>query len=323
MRSDPRNDRCAPFAKNRLVSGERTNRSYRVVPPRYPGTLFAASLLSLSSLSFENTRSTHTHTRCTVPDHPSTWLLFSNVTKGVVLRAILLLLFLYTARYILRSRVPGVSYLAKWLLVDALGPDSPLYLTSAFSPFPSWWLAAPVARRLSSVHVLRFVPSWHASVNLTASILGSRFAFTFTRLVYVVFPMDSLWSDRRVGSDAPREDRSPWENLGTSGSGYRPRSGLSIVVLTGQPLAENSAGNCTPLYDLHATCCLKIRVILVGELCVGRERRIYPRYSDPTNVVRELLSRVSFDSPLGWQVDRIYLAGLRTGIWRGWSSSRS
>lgn len=321
MRSDPRNDRCAPFAKNRLVSGERTNRSYRVVPPRYPGTLFAASLLSLSSLSFENTRSTHTHTRCTVPDHPSTWLLFSNVTKGVVLRAILLLLFLYTARYILRSRVPGVSYLAKWLLVDALGPDSPLYLTSAFSPFPSWWLAAPVARRLSSVHVLRFVPSWHASVNLTASILGSRFAFTFTRLVYVVFPMDSLWSDRRVGSDAPREDRSPWENLG--GSGYRPRSGLSIVVLTGQPLAENSAGNCTPLYDLHATCCLKIRVILVGELCVGRERRIYPRYSDPTNVVRELLSRVSFDSPLGWQVDRIYLAGLRTGIWRGWSSSRS
>lgn len=321
MRSDPRNDRCAPFAKNRLVSGERTNRSYRVVPPRYPGTLFAASLLSLSSLSFENTRSTHTHTRCTVPDHPSTWLLFSNVTKGVVLRAILLLLFLYTARYILRSRVPGVSYLAKWLLVDALGPDSPLYLTSAFSPFPSWWLAAPVARRLSSVHVLRFVPSWHASVNLTASILGSRFAFTFTRLVYVVFPMDSLWSDRRVGSDAPRKDRSPWENLG--GSGYRPRSGLSIVVLTGQPLAENSAGNCTPLYDLHATCCLKIRVILVGELCVGRERRIYPRYSDPTNVVRELLSRVSFDSPLGWQVDRIYLAGLRTGIWRGWSSSRS
>lgn len=319
MRSDPRNDRCAPFAKNRLVSGERTNRSYRVVPPRYPGTLFAASLLSLSSLSFENTRSTHTHTRCTVPDHPSTWLLFSNVTKGVVLRAILLLL--YTARYILRSGVPEVSYLAKWLLVDALGPDSPLYLTSAFSPFPSWWLAAPVARRLSSVHVLRFVPSWHASVNLTASILGSRFAFTFTRLVYVVFPMDSLWSDRRVGSDAPREDRSPWENLG--GSGYRPRSGLSIVVLTGQPLAENSAGNCTPLYDLHATCCLKIRVILVGELCVGRERRIYPRYSDPTNVVRELLSRVSFDSPLGWQVDRIYLAGLRTGIWRGWSSSRS
>lgn len=319
MRSDPRNDRCAPFAKNRLVSGERTNRSYRVVPPRYPGTLFAASLLSLSSLSFENTRSTHTHTRCTVPDHPSTWLLFSNVTKGVVLRAILLLL--YTARYILRSGVPEVSYLAKWLLVDALGPDSPLYLTSAFSPFPSWWLAAPVARRLSSVHVLRFVPSWHASVNLTASILGSRFAFTFTRLVYVVFPMDSLWSDRRVGSDAPRKDRSPWENLG--GSGYRPRSGLSIVVLTGQPLAENSAGNCTPLYDLHATCCLKIRVILVGELCVGRERRIYPRYSDPTNVVRELLSRVSFDSPLGWQVDRIYLAGLRTGIWRGWSSSRS
>lgn len=156
MRSDPRNDRCAPFAKNRLVSGERTNRSYRVVPPRYPGTLFAASLLSLSSLSFENTRSTHTHTRCTVPDHPSTWLLFSNVTKGVVLRAILLLL--YTARYILRSGVPEVSYLAKWLLVDALGPDSPLRLTSAFSPFPSWWLAAPVARRLSSVHVLRFVP---------------------------------------------------------------------------------------------------------------------------------------------------------------------
>lgn len=66
------NDRCAPFAKNRLVSGERTNRSYRVVPPRYPGTLFAASLLSLSSLSFENTRSTHIHThkhrytRCTI-----------------------------------------------------------------------------------------------------------------------------------------------------------------------------------------------------------------------------------------------------------------
>lgn len=86
------------------------------------------------------------------------------------------------------------------------------------------------------------------------------------------------------------------------------------MVLTGQPLAENSAGNCTPLYDLHATCYLEIRVILVGELCVGRERRIYPRYSDPTNVVRELLSRVSFDSPLGWQVDRIYLAGLRTGI---------
>lgn len=288
------------------------------IPARYSRPL---SYLYRRSRSKTHAVHTHTHTRCTVPDHPSTWLLFSNVTKGVVLRAILLLL--YTARYILRSGVPEVSYLAKWLLVDALGPDSPLYLTSAFSPFPSWWLAAPVARRLSSVHVLRFVPSWHASVNLTASILGSRFAFTFTRLVYVVFPMDSLWSDRRVGSDAPREDRSPWENLGTSGSGYRPRSGLSIVVLTGQPLAENSAGNCTPLYDLHATCCLKIRVILVGELCVGRERRIYPRYSDPTNVVRELLSRVSFDSPLGWQVDRIYLAGLRTGIWRGWSSSRS
>lgn len=319
MRSDPRNDRCAPFAKNRLVSGERTNRSYRVVPPRYPGTLFAASLLSLSSLSFENTRSTHTHTRCTVPDHPSTWLLFSNVTKGVVLRAILLLL--YTARYILRSGVPEVSYLAKWLLVDALGPDSPLRLTSAFSPFLAGCTSSPPFIERARAP---FRPSvWHASVNLTASILGSRFAFTFTRLVYVVFPMDSLWSDRRVGSDAPREDRSPWENLGTSGSGYRPRSGLSIVVLTGQPLAENSAGNCTPLYDLHATCCLKIRVILVGELCVGRERRIYPRYSDPTNVVRELLSRVSFDSPLGWQVDRIYLAGLRTGIWRGWSSSRS
>lgn len=141
MRSDPRNDRCAPFAKNRLVSGERTNRSYRVVPPRYPGTLFAASLLSLSSLSFENTRSTHTHTRCTVPDHPSTWLLFSNVTKGVVLRAILLLL--YTARYILRSGVPEVSYLAKWLLVDALGPDSPLRLTSAFSPFLAGCTSSP------------------------------------------------------------------------------------------------------------------------------------------------------------------------------------
>lgn len=286
------------------------------IPARYSRPL---SYLYRRSRSKTHAVHTHTHTRCTVPDHPSTWLLFSNVTKGVVLRAILLLLFLYTARYILRSRVPGVSYLAKWLLVDALGPDSPLRLTSAFSPFLAGCTSSPPFIERARAP---FRPSvWHASVNLTASILGSRFAFTFTRLVYVVFPMDSLWSDRRVGSDAPRKDRSPWENLG--GSGYRPRSGLSIVVLTGQPLAENSAGNCTPLYDLHATCCLKIRVILVGELCVGRERRIYPRYSDPTNVVRELLSRVSFDSPLGWQVDRIYLAGLRTGIWRGWSSSRS
>lgn len=125
------------------------------IPARYSRPL---SYLYRRSRSKTHAVHTHTHTRCTVPDHPSTWLLFSNVTKGVVLRAILLLLFLYTARYILRSRVPGVSYLAKWLLVDALGPDSPLYLTSAFSPFPSWWLAAPVARRLSSVHVLRFVP---------------------------------------------------------------------------------------------------------------------------------------------------------------------
>lgn len=284
------------------------------IPARYSRPL---SYLYRRSRSKTHAVHTHTHTRCTVPDHPSTWLLFSNVTKGVVLRAILLLL--YTARYILRSGVPEVSYLAKWLLVDALGPDSPLRLTSAFSPFLAGCTSSPPFIERARAP---FRPSvWHASVNLTASILGSRFAFTFTRLVYVVFPMDSLWSDRRVGSDAPRKDRSPWENLG--GSGYRPRSGLSIVVLTGQPLAENSAGNCTPLYDLHATCCLKIRVILVGELCVGRERRIYPRYSDPTNVVRELLSRVSFDSPLGWQVDRIYLAGLRTGIWRGWSSSRS
>lgn len=123
------------------------------IPARYSRPL---SYLYRRSRSKTHAVHTHTHTRCTVPDHPSTWLLFSNVTKGVVLRAILLLL--YTARYILRSGVPEVSYLAKWLLVDALGPDSPLYLTSAFSPFPSWWLAAPVARRLSSVHVLRFVP---------------------------------------------------------------------------------------------------------------------------------------------------------------------
>ena len=48
MRSDPRNDRCAPFATNRLVLGERTNRSYRVVPPRFPARQSAATFLSLS-----------------------------------------------------------------------------------------------------------------------------------------------------------------------------------------------------------------------------------------------------------------------------------
>lgn len=47
MRSDPRDDRCAPFATNRLVLGERTNRSYRVVPPRFPARQSAATSLSL------------------------------------------------------------------------------------------------------------------------------------------------------------------------------------------------------------------------------------------------------------------------------------
>lgn len=110
------------------------------IPARYSRPL---SYLYRRSRSKTHAVHTHTHTRCTVPDHPSTWLLFSNVTKGVVLRAILLLLFLYTARYILRSRVPGVSYLAKWLLVDALGPDSPLRLTSAFSPFLAGCTSSP------------------------------------------------------------------------------------------------------------------------------------------------------------------------------------
>ena len=48
MRSDPRNDRCAPFATNRLVLGERTNRSYRVVPSRFPARQSAATFLSVS-----------------------------------------------------------------------------------------------------------------------------------------------------------------------------------------------------------------------------------------------------------------------------------
>lgn len=187
---------------------------------------------------------------------------------------------------------------------------------------PVRWLAAPVARRLSSVHVLRFRPSvWHASVNLTA-------LHPWIQICYV-YPFWCMSCFQWIRCDPGVLDRMLRGRIDLRGRilelavpGIHDPAWVDRA-LSGQPRPRTVQE--TVLHDLYATCCLKIRVILVGELCVGRERRIYPRYSVPTNVVRELLSRVSFassfDSSLGWQVDRIYLAGLRTGIWRGWSSS--
>lgn len=311
MRSDPRNDRCAPFAKNRLVSGERTNRSYRVVPPRYSGTLFAASLLSLSSLS-SKTHAVHTHThtdthgaRCLIISRRDCYSL--NIVKGVVLERSSSSYF-YIARYILRS---GYQEFLTQPSGSLSTPSDPI-LTSSFSPFPSGgWLHQPAVYRactcsVSSLRVTRFRQSdgLHPWVQICYVYpVGVRRVSNG----FAVIP--TCW----IGCSAGRSI--------SVGKSWNQRFRVSTIrleyrVLTGQPRPRTVQE--TVLHDLYATCCLKIRVILVGELCVGRERRIYPRYSDPTNVVRELLSRVSFassfDSSLGWQVDRIYLAGLRTGI---------
>lgn len=293
MRSDPRNDRCAPFATNRLVSGERTNRSYRVVPPRYPGTLFAASLLFLSSLSFENTRSTHTQIRCTVCPIISRRDCYSRFVaskiKGVVLErsssssSYLYICALYRFVQGTRSFLPS-----QWHLVDALGSDSFLQFLSS----NSFTNSPPFIKRARAP----FRPSvWHASVwrppSLDPDLLRS--SLGVCRRVsngFAVIP--TCWIGCSAGGSI------------SVGESWNYRFRVSTIRLEYRahglvwPTNRSRTVQETVLYDLYAACCLKIilRVILVGELCVGRERRIYPRYSDPTNVVRELLSRVSFGS---------------------------
>lgn len=190
--------------------------------------------------------------------------------------------------------------------VSLLQFNSPPFITRARAPF------RPSVR--------------HASVNLTASILGSRFATFFPWCMSSCLQWircDPGVLDRMLRGRIDLRGRIlelPVPGIHDPAWVSGPRS-----CLTNQPV-ENSAGNCT-LRSLRG---LLFENYIKGN--IGRWVVCWPWEKDISTVQwpdecgawiiePSFVWLVSFDSSLGWQVDRIYLAGLR--IWRGWSSSRS